>query len=178
MQTKRPGQKPGPCYLKSHDVLLYVLAEGVQIRGHGDGEADAFAGGEAVEPVEEFNGLGLRVGVEQLVEVVDEYVRDVVVACAQAADEALHKLKGAYLIVAGIDETGLVGYIKREVPILLDADDVALLTSSTSFFVLPEPFRPTITLTMLVTLLFYKVRQPPPTHGTYSLPFFRQECNM
>ena len=60
-------------------------------------------------------------------EVVDEYVRDVVVACAQAADEALHKLKGAYLIVAGIDETGLVGYIKREVPILLDADDVALL---------------------------------------------------
>ena len=59
-------------------------------------------------------------------EVVDEYVRDVIVAGAQAADEALHELEGADVVVARVDKTGLIGNVVCQVFVLFDADDVAL----------------------------------------------------
>ena len=76
-----------------HDVLPYFRPEALEVGGHGDGETDALALGEAGEPIEELDGLGLRVAVEELMEVVDEYVRNVVIAGAQAADEALMNSK-------------------------------------------------------------------------------------
>ena len=109
-----------------HDVFLYLGADGLGVGRHGDGELDALALGEAREPVKEIQDLRLRAGIEHLVEVVYEDVGNVVVARSESADEAFHELKGADLVVAGVDEAGLIRYVVSEIFVLLNAYDVAV----------------------------------------------------
>ena len=183
---KSPGQSadwPGD-FFKSHYVLFDFLAESLGVGGHGYGKADAFVFRKAVQPVEEVDGLGLCVAVKELVEVVYEYVGNVIIPGAKTADEALHELKSSYLVVAGINQSGLVGYIKREIPVLFDADDVTLLLAYGFAHELDEllrlagPLQAHDNFDHVSHAPFYKVQHLLPTHGTYSLPFFRQECNM
>ena len=116
-------------------------------------------------------------------EIVYKYVRDVIVPGAKAAYEAFHKFKGADLIVTGIDEAGLIGYVESEVSVLFNADDVALFLLDG----LADQFDEFLSLSgalqahdnfdhashapliRVQRLLFWCI---------YSLSFFGEECNM
>ena len=179
-----PTIRPGRFYISymSNGIFFNLLAESVRVGGHGDGELNLFAVRKGGNPVEEFDDLVLGVGVEKLMEVVDKYVGDIIVPGAQAGYEALHELKGANLIVAGVYQAGLIGYVEREVPVLLYADDVAVLLPHRRAHELDELLGFTGSLQACDNFdhmnhaPYSKLRQRR-CYCIYSLPFFPPECN-
>ena len=114
-------------FLHLHRVFLDLIPDSLGVGGHRDGELNALALGKSREPVKEIHNLRFRAGIEHLVEVIYEDVRNVVVSSPESAYKALHELKSAYLVVAGVDKAGLIRYVVCEVLVLLYAYDVAVL---------------------------------------------------
>ena len=80
---------------------------------------------ESIQPVQESLGLAIQITADGLAQIVDEHLRDVIIACIQAADETTELVVVIQLIFLGVNKTDMIVDIISHVAVRLDANNVA-----------------------------------------------------